>query len=258
MMKRCSWLGGVLAVLVLGVGCGGVKPLDEFKDRTFQLHFMPGSVTTTPAPAGRAVLFASLLMNGPDCNSLSPDVVATVNGDSNVRLGAGGCAFKGSSSPGFTYELDVGSTPQNATIVFEDGTHRMEIEIENLIASYRLQPQKAGFDPSKLYEEGANPVTRGEVLVFDRASDLRPVATFDANLQQDHEVGGRFESTIHDVHPVLDGSRAEITVPTDVKDGMAYLGIRATERPAVLRCEGMRSCEVEVSYGIETTVTVTP
>jgi len=247
-MKRGSWLGMLVAFgVVLGAGCGGVNSLDAFKDRLFFIDY--SFVTTDPgAPAGKGVLTVVLESKGLACGQLLPSVSATVNGDLNVRLDPGRCGgLLDRGNPFLTYELPVGD-PQNATIVLSDDSHRMEVEVENLLARYQLQAEKAGFDPT-LVDPGANPVKRGEVLVFDRVPSLRD-ATLESNLYQG--------ATNFDTQPNLSGAKVRVTIPTTVADGEARLAVSTTEHPAILRCEGVSSCEDHVEVRMDANVTVTP
>jgi hypothetical protein len=257
-MKRNTWVG-VLAMLVLGVGCGGrPRPLEAFKDRKFRIDFGRGSLTTS-APAGHYLLSFWLPESGTSsCTSLESDVVATVNDDPNVDLSPGGCVPTAASSPMFTYEVEPGQTAPDATIVVSDSTHRMEVRVENLFAAYRLQPRDPEFDPSLSFEEGANPVTRGEILTFDRVPNLRAAASFEASMSQERQVGQQYERNYFEVHPTLDDAEMKVTMPTEIEDGMATLKVTVTENPVVLGCAGVASCEAEVHYGIESTVTIKP
>lgn len=263
-MTRSSWFGGLVALsLVLGAGCGGPQPLSAFKDGKVLITYGPGSFTTTPTPPGRYVISILLQPGGFPCAVLESDATATLNGDIQMNVGQGSCGgFKGSSSPGFAVELDVNDVPQDATFVFSDDGYQMKVQVENLLAAYRLQPRKPGFDPDLEFQDGANPVMRGEVLIFDRTPSVRDAASFSAILSQEHMVGTaadpRFERTEHDVQPTLTGAELRLTVPGDVSDGRAELSIMATEAPAILACDGVRSCEAEISSWISTSVTVQP
>jgi hypothetical protein len=236
------------------------QPLAAYKDTMLSSILAPGSITTTPTPPGRYLLFLSL--GRANCDSLTSDVVATVNGDSNVSFAAGGCVPSGASGPMFTYELEAGDS-RDATIVLTDGKDRMQVQVENLLAGYQLQPRKAGFDPSLNFQEGANPVARGEVLLFDRIPNVRAAASLEANMSQEHMVGtgsdARREWTNHDVHPALMGDAAvQVTIPTEVNAGEASLSVLTSEHPTIRLCEGVASCEAQVTYGMETTVTILP
>lgn len=246
-MKRCSWLGA-LAAVALGTACGGVQPLEAFKDRTLVIDYSAGSMS---------VLLQQRSVS--NCRSLSPDVVVTVNGDSGVGISPGGCSFTSSDDPLLTFKHQVTDVPQRATLVISDSTYRMEVEVEDLLAGYRFQARKPGFDPSLEFVENANPVARGEVLTFDQVPAVR-TPDFEANLSQEHQSGNppKFSWTYFDVQPAMSDGVAQVTIPADVDDGASTLVLDGTEHPAASRCEGPSACEVVVRYRIETTVTVTP
>jgi len=257
-MKRSVWLGAVAAIAAaLGTGCGSSRPLEAFKDRTFRVDFGPDGTVTTPEHPEPVTHYSFYFSLPPaslgDCDSLAPGVVATVNGDSNVMNLGGGCTWSGSLSPVFYYEVEPGAVPESATLVLSDSTHRMEIEVENMIAAYGLDPRRDDFDTNVLARDGANPIARGEVLVFDRVPGQRAPSSLDGLISQGTPSGSRE----FPLAPTVNGAELRFTVPGGLAIGQGELLLDLKEAPAILRCEGARTCEAEVGYHILTSVTVT-
>jgi len=256
-MKRNVWLGVMAGMAAaLGTGCGVQRPLEAFKDRTFQVEFGPDGVITTPEhpePVAHYSLYFSLPAELGNCDSLAPGVVATVNGDPDVSIVSNGCAWSGSMSPQFYYEVEPGAVPESVTLVLSDSTHTMEVEVENLFAAYGLDPRRADFDTNALARDGANPIARDEVLVFDRVPGQRAPSSLDGFINQHAQTGSRD----FPLAPSVNGAELQFTVPRGLEVGQGVLSLSLTEAPAVLRCEGARTCQAEVSYHILTSVTVT-
>lgn len=254
-MMRCAWFGVLAAFgVMLGAGCGGTASLDAFKDRALVVDFDSGG-------QGRGALHVLLSKKSlfSTCAGLSPDVQMTVNGALSGPPEPGGCGASSQSSPGFTFEMDVNDTPQSAIIAISDDTHRMEVEVADLFANYRIRPMKEGFDPNvQLGNAGVNPVARGEVLSFERIPAVRDVS-LEASLQQEHlDSNGKRSWTIFDLESAQSGAQLQVTIPADASSGLGSLGMMTTDHPAVTRCEGVDSCESEIMLLLGTDVTVTP
>jgi len=253
-MKRGSWFGVLVAFgAVLGAGCGGTRSLDAFKDRA-----LVADLGNTPDGRGMLILLLQE-RSVSNCASLSSEVQVTINGNSNVDLSPGGCSLSTADSPMITQPVDLDDTPRSATIVLSDATARMEVEVADLFAAYRLRSLKPGFDAHvELGQPGVNPVTRGEVLSFERVPAVRDAAV-EGSLQQEHvDSQGQRSWTILDLPPAQDGAEVRVTIPAETSDGLAVLSLMTTEHPIISRCEGVASCQSEVMRFLQTDVTITP
>jgi hypothetical protein len=250
-MRRSFW---IVAMAALGAGCGGARSLDAFQDRQLVADLVG---LDAPGQGMIVVLLENRSMS--NCASLSSEVQVTVNGDPNVTLAPGGCSLTSSDSPMITFGVDLTDTPQTATVVLSDDTARMEVEVQDLIAHYQLTPLKAGFDPDVHFgQPGVNPVSRGEVLSFERAPAIQ-TALAEGSLQQEHvDAQGKHDWTIFELLPAQDGAQVQVTIPGDIGDGLATLSVMATTHPAITRCEGVAACTSQVMTGLQTDVTVTP
>ena len=264
-MKKQAGLGLVTVCIVgaVGFGCGGGQPLEAFKGATFRIDVGQGSVQQNPPPADHYLAFVSLLPSASQpCSTLVDGTTATLNGEPGA-ISVGDCA-KANAVPLATFEFVAqGDETRNAVFVWTDGKHRMEVEVQDLLAQYRLEARKAGFSASANPGPDVNPVAHGEVLVFDRKPALAPAQVSTASIEEEREAGNPQYPTLvtntYEANATADGAQVSFTVPNQPPSGPATLTLRVIENHAALRCEGVAQCYTQVGMSLESVpVTVSP
>lgn len=259
-----KWIG-VAALMATGGGsCLGPGdnakrvPLSQFAHRELQVFVNPryeawtaekGSPAIPGAYTARFALAVYPIDYDPNYSEqwvepgcAAPDSAtrATVNG-TPVALDTYGLSCSGGSfDVAWFSDFDVaqGEAPRNAAFELSDGTTRMALEVEGLIARHEVSSRDGAF-PSDW--SGTVDVHPGQALTFDFSPALSwPHQAYHDLTMGTGELYSLFES---------DGSTDTsftLAVPQEAVAGAGKLQLHADRRPQIVQCAGGRGCAAVV------------
>lgn len=265
---------GVAALMAMGGGsCLGSGdnakrvPLSQFAHRELQVFVDPRYETWTPEKGSPAIpgAYTARFMLAvypldydpnyseqwvePGCAVPDSATRATVNG-TPVALDTFGLCSDGSFDVTWPYDFDVaeGEAPRNAAFELSDGTTRMELEVEGLIARHEVS-SRDGTLPSDW--PGTVDVHPGQVLAFD----FSPALSWPHKAYHDLTMGTGQLYSLFENDGATDTSFT-LTVPQEAVAGDGKLQLHADRRPPIVQCAGGRGCETMVHALSEGAVTV--